>query len=61
MTEELLNRINELARKKRAEGLTLEEQQEQQALYKVYLGDIRKQVDISLQGAGYEPTKREKN
>lgn len=37
---EMIARINILARKKRSEGLTEEEQCEQKALYKEYLGFI---------------------
>ena len=43
MDKNLLKRINELAKKKREEGLTAEEQAEQKELYKVYLGEIRAQ------------------
>ena len=42
---EMIARINILARKKRSEGLTEEEQCEQKALYKEYLGFIRGQLD----------------
>ena len=44
ITPELLSRINELARKKRTEGLTENELAEQKELYKVYLASIRGQV-----------------
>jgi len=44
ITSELLARINELARKKRSEGLTDEERAEQKKLYEVYLSNIRGQV-----------------
>ena len=44
---EMIARINILARKKRSEGLT-EEQCEQKALYKEYLGFIRGQVKQQL-------------
>ena len=37
---EMIARINILARKKRSEGLTEEEQCEQKALYKEYLGAV---------------------
>ena len=45
---EMIARINILARKKRSEGLTEEEQCEQKALYKEYLGFIRGQVKQQL-------------
>ena len=48
MDKNLLKRINELAKKKREEGLTAEEQTEQKELYKVYLGEIRAQFSQTL-------------
>lgn len=48
MDKNLLNRINELAKKKREQGLTPEEQAEQKKLYKIYLGEIRTQFDKTL-------------
>ena len=48
MDKNLLNRINELAKKKREQGLTPEEQSEQKKLYKIYLGEIRTQFDKTL-------------
>ena len=48
ITPELLARINELARKKRTEGLSLEELDEQKQLYKIYLAAIRGQVTSLL-------------
>ena len=48
---EMIARINILARKKRSEGLTEEEQCEQKALYKEYLGFILSLIHIS------EPTR----
>ena len=44
ITQEMLNRINELARKKRSVGLSEEEQAEQKQLYQEYLTNIRGQV-----------------
>lgn len=55
ITEELIKRINELANKKKAEGLTLAEKAEQQKLYKIYLASIREQVTTQLEGAGIDP------
>ncbi len=49
ITPELLARINELARKKRTEGLTPEELAEQKELYKIYLAAIRGQVTSLLE------------
>ncbi|MBQ6976991.1 MAG: DUF896 domain-containing protein [Selenomonadaceae bacterium] len=44
ITPELLARINELARKKRSQGLSEEELREQKRLYEIYLSAIRGQV-----------------
>ncbi len=41
MTEDLLKKINELAQKKREQGLTKEEQKLQKELYKEYLTQFR--------------------
>ena len=48
MTKESIDRINELARKSKAEGLTEEEKEEQAALRKEYLADIRKSLEATL-------------
>lgn len=48
MENKLLQRINELAAKKKTVGLTAEEQAEQKKLYKIYLGEIRTQFDKTL-------------
>lgn len=41
MTEDLLKKINELAQKKREQGLSQEEQKLQKELYKEYLAQFR--------------------
>ena len=41
MDKEMLSRINELAKKKREQGLSVDEQAEQKRLYAVYLKEIR--------------------
>lgn len=51
MTSEKIARINALAKKAKAEGLTPAEQAEQQALRKEYLADIRRNVELQLQNA----------
>jgi len=48
MEKKMLDRINELAKKKKAEGLTAAEQEEQKKLYKIYLGEIRQQFSATL-------------
>ena len=48
MEQNLLQRINELAKKKKTVGLTAEEQAEQKKLYKIYLGEIRQQFSATL-------------
>lgn len=48
MDKKMLNRINELAKKKKTVGLTAEEQAEQKKLYKIYLGEIRQQFNATL-------------
>ena len=42
MTEELIKRINELARKSKAEGLTDAEREEQKKLRAEYIAEFRK-------------------
>ncbi|MBO5561956.1 MAG: DUF896 domain-containing protein [Firmicutes bacterium] len=42
MTQELIDRINELARKSKAGTITFEEKTEQQKLRKQYLDEFRK-------------------
>lgn len=46
--DNLLNRINELAKKSKDSGLTEGEKSEQQKLRKEYLGQFRKQVENQL-------------
>lgn len=49
ITQEMIDRINELSRKKKAEGLTEEEQAEQKALYKEYLAAFRANFKAQLE------------
>ena len=48
ITQEMIDRINELARKKKTGGLTTEEQEEQKVLYKEYLAAFRKNFKAQL-------------
>ena len=47
--EAMIKRINELAKKKREEGLTPEEMQEQQELYKKYLAGFRNNLKQQIE------------
>lgn len=48
MTEEKINRINELYRKSKAEGLTEEEKKEQDILRKEFVANVRGAVRAQL-------------
>ena len=48
ITQEMIDRINFLAKKKKQEGLTVEEQEEQKVLYKEYLAAFRKNFKAQL-------------
>ncbi len=48
MDKKMIERINELAKKKREQGLSDEELREQKELYKVYLSEIRGQFSSTL-------------
>lgn len=48
ITQEMINRINELAKKKKAEGLTEMEQAEQKELYREYLAAFRANFKAQL-------------
>ena len=52
--DELIKRINELAKKKREEGLTEAEHNEQKALYKKYLASFRQNVERQLDNTDVE-------
>lgn len=62
MTQDLLNKINELAVKKREQGLTEQEQKLQKELYKEYLTQFRSNfkqqlnnVDVKLPDGSVVP------
>lgn len=48
MTNEQIERINELARKSKAEGLTPEEQKEQKELREAYIEGFRRSLKAQL-------------
>jgi hypothetical protein len=48
MTEEQINRINELARKKKTVGLTESESIEQKKLYRLFIDEIKNQIKQQL-------------
>ncbi|RYG71409.1 DUF896 domain-containing protein [Lentibacillus lipolyticus] len=48
ISKEKLERINELAKKSKAEGLTVKEQSEQKALREEYLQNVRKSFKNQL-------------
>lgn len=48
ITQEMIDRINVLSRKKKAEGLTEEEAAEQKVLYKEYIAAWRASVKSQL-------------
>ena len=54
---QVLKRINELAKKKREEGLNEQEQAEQKELYKIYLGSIRTQFESTLDNVSVKDEK----
>ena len=54
MDKNMLNRINELAKKKKTVGLTEAELAEQKKLYQVYLGEIRQQFSATLDNVSVE-------
>ncbi|MCR6096157.1 DUF896 domain-containing protein [Salipaludibacillus agaradhaerens] len=48
LSKEKIQRINELARKAKSDGLTLKEQQEQKDLRQEYLGNVRQSFKNQL-------------
>ena len=54
MEKEQIERINELARKKKTVGLTVEETEEQAALRAQYLREFRANMEATLQAVRVE-------
>lgn len=54
MDKKMLDRINELAKKKKEQALTEAEQKEQKELYKIYLSEIRTQFNATLDNVSVE-------
>lgn len=54
MDEKSINRINELARKKKSEGLTEEEQNEQKELYRQYIDEFKASLRTQLENTDVE-------
>jgi len=54
MDDKKIMRINELSRKKKENGLTPSEQQEQKELYREYLDNIKGNLKVQLDQAGIE-------
>lgn len=54
MDKKMLDRINELAKKKKEQELTEAEQKEQKELYKIYLSEIRTQFNATLDNVSVE-------
>ena len=52
--DEMIKRINELAKKKKEQGLTAEEQAEQKELYKKYLASFRQNFEKQLDNTDVE-------
>lgn len=49
ITQEMIDRINELAKKKKAEGLTEEETAEQKVLYREYIDAFKANLRAQLE------------
>ncbi len=59
ITKELINRINELAKKQKTSGLTPEEKAEQAKLRKIYLKGIRAQFKQTLDSIEVAPPEKQ--
>lgn len=59
--DSLVQRINELARKHKSEGLTEEESQERDRLRQIYLGNVRKNFRAQLDSIEWVEDKDQNN
>lgn len=57
MEKHEIDRINELAKKKKAEGLTDEERAEQKELYKKYIGGVKGNLTSHIESIVIEDEK----
>ncbi len=53
VTQEQINRINELAKKAKTEGLTSEEQEERQKLRRLYIDSFKESLVSQLENTYY--------
>ena len=61
ISQEMIDRINELSRKKKSVGLTEEQQTEQKALYKEYIAAFRANLKSQLDMIEIVDDKKEQN
>ncbi len=54
MDEKMVKRINELAKKKKSEGLSADEAAEQKALYREYINEFRGNLKAQLESIDVE-------
>lgn len=60
VTKEQIERINQLARKSKSEGLTEEEREEQQALRRVYIDSFKANLKAQLENITFVDEVHEK-
>lgn len=61
VTKEQINRINELAKKQRKEGLTEEESMEQQYLRHLYVEAMKESLESQLKMIKHESPEKKQN
>lgn len=60
MEQAKINRINELAKKKKEYGLTAAEEEEQQALRQEYIASVKRNTRAALEQLRVPPKKQER-